>query len=430
MFDSTILSTRTIREEMIVNHLNNGASFPINESRDRAEQDIRQNGVATMTALTVELKDGLEVELETITQFQNQVFRIKKIVEESKRQMNEEKEDFIDRAESLFERHRVNLNEIRAMTTGDGKNPRTVKLRQEAAKKSVWHGAGDGILSTIIIAGSGALEGGWLNSANYGLITPITATLLGYCAGDWLIPIAKEVRQKPVIGGLAWLVIITMGLFVYILVNQFADFRETLEAVPADYVSMALQAINLFAFFATLIVWSKAPPAAPKLKLLKKEIAQRADEVLDLYESAEDEVKDVSDESIDDLDDLIEDLEDEVSEVTISFERVQEDYRTYLDDIDAARADHEKEINKHRAQIRESVDASTTLPEYINTDADLSEVFVSGFDPKRYETLTDNARKTLTTLDADVEIARQEIDEMRAQTLTALKDQRQKDPTF
>lgn len=316
------------------------------------------------------------------------------------------------------------------MTSAGGVNPKTGELRRQATTKSLWHGAGDGILSTGVIAGSGALEGGWLNAANYGLITPITATLLGYCAGDWLWPLAKDVRQKPLAGGMAWLGIISMTIFVYVLVNQFADFRETLEAVPADYLSMALQAINLFAFFATLVVWAKAPPPAPKLKLLKKEVAERTDEIADLYEERLEDIKDISDDGLEDLEALTEDLEDDVDDVEAAFERIQDAYKIYQDDLSAARTDHERLADTHRAQIRETMDPHVTLPAYIASSADLSSIFVSGFNFKRYETMAHAASAALVTLDTAIETAREDVGKIRLDSLDALKAQRQKDPTL
>ncbi len=417
-------------EQMCVGVLNEGKVLPTTSLLNPIEQDITDDAQKTQTALTIELREYLEADCETIDQFRDPNRRVQLTVAEVKREVDEAKTNAIQQLDTLFEEIQQTINKILALTSTGGVDPDTPSLRARAKKSSFLHGIGDSGAAVALMAASGAISGGLVGAAATGLIVPILTVLAGMYAGDWTFREYRKASNNGLVRGLFGLSTIALTAGTFLLNLEFADFRQSLEHGAPAYLRPSLVTVGMAAYLATFLAWAKQPAASPELKLLQAKLSELQDEVLYHCDEATELIAEICDEAGDKLEDLIAETEDDIDLIKEAYSICQAAHETYLDDLRSACKEHQGLVDLHRAQVRETVGHSATVPQYFNTAVDLSNAFESGFDIARYKSKYDRALKAEETLASTVAGGHVEIDQLREIALASVLSKRQQEPVW
>lgn len=431
MADGNDEDPRKIEERMALEaERRKGAKpLPASSKLDPVEANYRKQANATRTALNSEIRQDVVEQVAQINGFRNPERRVKDIVIRFNRDTEETVDDFGQRTNSLYDKAEDTEREIQVLTSPGGVHPDTISLRMETIRLCFLLVLLDGIGNVLAIFMSGALSGGVMGALVAGLLPPALAVLSGKACGDWFLRWARQIRIKPLLGSLGGLAIVINSAFVFYVVQEFASFRDAIDAEAAAYLSLCLMGFNFFAFLMSFFLWAKTPAASPELKIQIDRLEDIQYEIKDRYEAAGDQLVENSEASLEGLESLSEQVEEEVADVATANDELADVFADHQEDMDAAREDFEGQINGHRQRLMAMSDSAKSVP-YLNKEADLSAVFISTFDYPAYKAKTEAAQKSLTDLDTLVEAASDEIDLIRETAFSKLKTQREKDPTL
>jgi len=404
--------------------------LPTSSKGDPVEASYMKQARDEKNAINAELRDDSAELTRTINRYRNPDRKVKDIVINHDRDAQENVDEFTRHTDNLYEQAEDTDRENQVLTApGTGVHPDTIALRKASYFLMLVIIGVDGIGNFATIFLSGALSGGLMGAFIAGILPPAIAGVSGKACGDWFFPWAKQIHRKPLVGaGGVTAIIVTCG-FVFIVVTKFSSFRDTVDAQAAEYLSLCLMGFNTFAFLMSFFIWSKTPPASPKLNLnIDRQIEISAD-IDASYFYAQDRLKKVGKGSLAELDGLEEVIAEEVDEVAEANDELSDMFDNHKEQLDSAQERFEEQINGHRRRMLGMSDKAKASP-YLTKDADLSALFKVTFPYADYSKKTAYAEQSLTDLGSLIEAASDQIDEVRENAFAALKTQREKDPTL
>lgn len=286
---------------------------------------------------------------------------------------------------------------------------RGYEVRSEANRVSLALSVFEFISVTILLTMSGYFQGGLATAILFAGIIPLTTLCAGWLVGDYSLRNVTNSKLSIWQRIMAFVIGIIVVISVLLLINEFAEFRGRLEDAPS-YLVLGIKTLGALVFFISIYKWYQAPPANPEQKALKKRLASQQNQIENTFHHHLNAVNQIADQSQNSIDKLISSVEPSISDLYLAVRDVEHANAIYLSQLSETRVSYENEINRHRAQFRDSVPVNCEIPTYFLENVNLNPLFQSCFDLEKfvedvkmkvskYEDLKSNVKKIHTSIE-------------------------------